>query len=537
MAIHLQRSFEELGTPLAEVTFCVVDLETTGGSHMDGITEVGAVKVCGGRVVGTFHTLVDPGHPVPAFIRLLTGITDDMLVEAPAISAVLPSFVEFVGDAVIVAHNARFDVGFLNAALAAESYELLSNAVVDTALLARKILAGEVPNHKLSTLASHLRTAHRPEHRAYADVLATIDVLHHLIERVAGYGVTTLEDLLKISATRMDGSFSKIRLADELPNRMGVYRFLGPRGNTLYIGKATDIRTRVRSYFYGDPRRRIRDLLRETQSIEARVYETLLEAEVAEARAIAAELPPYNRAGKRGRDWYVRVTLGKRAKVGAARVPKDDGDIYLGPFASMRTVRTLLDALRDAARIHRCTDPRKCSSCPFSAMGTCAGSDSQRDELRVIAAAFAGDPLPALRSVSSRMGKLARAERFEEAAEVRSRGELLESSLRRGSEAAGLRDAGDVVLGVGSRALLVRGGLLTAATSLERGEFAACERLRAAPGAVTPSRYLTPAQQREAKVITSWLRKGAEPVRVLFAERAWALPISSAPTGLFMVRS
>lgn len=535
MPITTQRSFEELGTPLAEVTFCVVDLETTGGSHMDSITEIGAVKVRRGEVVGTFQSLVNPGQAVPAFIRLLTGINDEMLTEAPAIGSVLPSFLSFVGDSVIVAHNARFDVGFLNNALRAGDYSAMENRVIDTALLARKILAGEVPNHKLSTLASHLRCAHRPTHRAFADVLATVDVLHHLIERVAGFGVTTLEDLLAISATKMDGTFSKIRMTDELPSKTGIYRFIG-NDKTLYVGKATDIRSRVRSYFYGDPRRRIKDLLRETDRIEAAVFPTLIEAEIAEARAIAAEMPPYNRAGKRERHWYVRVTGGRTPKIAAARVPKAGRDLYLGPFSSMSTVRMLMDGLRDAARLHRCTDPRECGECPYSQMGSCAGPEAQRAEIRVVANAIAGDARPPLRKIHDRMRQLARAERFEEADEVRRRGSLLESSLRATVEAHALAAAGEVVIAVGKRALLLRGCKLVAATDIDADEATVVTRLLASSDGGHAVNHLTPEQHSEMKVISSWLRRGPDGVRILHAEKPWALPVSIAPTALFSVK-
>ncbi|MDQ4125973.1 MAG: exonuclease domain-containing protein, partial [Actinomycetota bacterium] len=338
-----QRTFEQLGRPLAGVTFCVVDLETTGGSPADcGITEIGALKVRLGERQGSFHTLVQPDVVVPAFIRLLTGISDDMLVDAPRIEAVLPSFLEFVRDSVLVAHNARFDVGFLNAALAREGYPPLANDVVDTATLARKILAGEVRNNKLETLARHLRCVNQPCHRAFADVLATNEVLHHLIERAAGYGVTTLEDLLAMSSTRMDGTFSKIRLAEGLPSSPGVYRLLGSSGQTLYVGKATDLRARVRSYFYGDPRRKVRDLLRETQDVAFETFATTLEAEVAEARAIARETPPYNRQGKAGATWYVKASL-RGPRVAPARSPSADGSVYLGPLPSLKHARTLID--------------------------------------------------------------------------------------------------------------------------------------------------------------------------------------------------
>jgi DNA polymerase-3 subunit epsilon len=537
----LQASFDQLGTPLTEVSFCVVDLETTGGSAAEhGITEIGAVKVRRGEVIGTFHTLVDPGQPVPAFIRLLTGITDDMLIESPRIEAVLPSLLEFISGTVLVAHNARFDVGFLNAALGRSDYPKLTNSVLDTAILARKILAGEVPNHKLSTLASFLRTPHKPEHRAYADALATIDVLHHLIERVAGYGVTTLEDLVAMTSTRMDGTFSKIKMTEGLPRGLGVYRFIGADEKILYVGKASDVRSRVRSYFYGDPRRKIRDLLRETHSIEAEVFPTLLEAEIAEARAIAAELPPYNRSGKRRRSWYLRVEPRRgKARLATARIPKDDGSIYLGPLPSMRVARVLLDAFRDAARIHRCTDPKRCTSCPFGDLGTCAGADAaeQRAELQVVAAALAGHPRAALEAIARRMDRLARNERFEEAAEVRDRGALLERSLATGFGAAALQGAGDVILAVGTRALLIRDARLVARANFAPGaERVVCRKLLDAAPEVSLRGFVSEAQQREAAIIYSWLRRAPESTRLLHATRPWALPASAGPSGLFVTK-
>lgn len=122
--VGVQGTFDELGPTLAETTFVVVDLETTGGSPAtSAITEIGAVKVRGGVELGEFQTLVDPGSPIPAFISVLTGITDQMVADAPRIGQVLPAFLEFARGAVVVAHNARFDVGFLRAACEEEGLE------------------------------------------------------------------------------------------------------------------------------------------------------------------------------------------------------------------------------------------------------------------------------------------------------------------------------------------------------------------------------------------------------------------------------
>lgn len=536
-----QRSLDDCGTPLAGVEFCAVDLETTGTSPGScAITEIGAVKVKRGEVTGTFQTLVNPGRPVPAFVRLLTGIGNELLTGAPPIDAVLPFFLEFSRGTVLVAHNARFDISFLNAALERCAYPRLANRVVDTATVARKVLAGEVPNRKLDTLARHLRCAHLPTHRAYADALATVDVLHYLIERVAGFGVTTLEDLLSMSITRMDGTFSKIALAHGLPSGIGVYRFVGVGGKALYVGKAADVRSRVRSYFYGDPRRKIRNLLRETQSIVAEPHATTLEAEVAEARAIARELPPYNVAGKSTAAWYLKIAVrSKTPRLAAARSPKDDGSVYVGPFTSILTVRTLMDALRDCARVHRCSDPAVCR-CSSSSMGMCLGGrpDLHRLEIERLAMGVTSSPAMLLDALAARLKMLSGRQRFEEAAELRNRASLLERVLQRRFRIHALVEAGDIVLAIGGRALLIRSGRLWAATEVDpRTERAAVRRLVAGPTKQPPAPWLSRDLHDEARVISSWLHRHAAEARLLHVEAAWCLPVATAPDGRFSVKS
>jgi DNA polymerase-3 subunit epsilon len=457
-----------------------------------------------------------------------------MLIEAPPIEAVLPSLLEFLGDSVIVAHNARFDVGFLNAALTAGGYEPLANRVVDTAKLARKVLAGEVPNHKLSTLVSHLRCAHIPTHRAYADAIATTDVLHHLIERLAGFGVVTLEDLLAISRSRLDGTFAKVVLADNLPHGIGVYRFLGERGNTLYVGKATDIRSRVRSYFYGDPRRKIRDLLHETQSIEVQQHASMLEAEISEAAAIASETPPYNRMGKSRPSWYVRVVIrAKVPKVAAARTSRADGSIYLGPFPSA-TARALIDAFRDALALHRCSQPERCRGCAFAELRTCAGTDpvAHRRHIATLAMALHTDPELLLGPIAARMLRLATQERYEEAAELRDRGALLERTVHRHLEAQALRDASEVVISSGGRAFLLRAGRL--AQAVDRAGATDEEVVATLLHEATDETEHSDDDgfRRDAAIINAWLRRTAD-VRVLYARGPWSQPAAARPRALF----
>src|SRR3712207_2815087 len=260
---YQQATIDDIGTPLAAVTFVVVDLETTGGSPKESaITEIGAGKVRGGQVLGEFQTLVDPGTEIPPYISLLTGITSMMVASAPRIDAVLPAFLEFARGSVLVAHNAPFDLGFLRAACESMGAAWPAFASVDTAVLARRLLTrDEVPNCKLGTLAPYFSTSTQPCHRALADARATVDVLHGLFERLGPLGVTSLEELTGLTRQIDPQRRRKRHLAEHVPSGPGVYVFRGPRDEPLYVGTSNDLRSRVRSYFSaGEQRSRMTEI-------------------------------------------------------------------------------------------------------------------------------------------------------------------------------------------------------------------------------------------------------------------------------------
>ena len=198
-----QSTLQDLGRPLLETTFVVIDLETTGaGPHLGAaITEIGAVKVKAGKTLGEFETFVNPGHSIPDYIQELTGISNSMVDQSPAISTVLPALFEFLGshqETVIVAQNAPFDLSFLKHYSKVHDYPWPAFAVLDTAIIARKVLTrDEVPNCKLGTLAAFFGTQTAPNHRALDDARATVDVLHGLIERLGSFDIYTLEELQK----------------------------------------------------------------------------------------------------------------------------------------------------------------------------------------------------------------------------------------------------------------------------------------------------------------------------------------------------
>jgi DNA polymerase-3 subunit epsilon len=451
--IAFQPSFDDLSTPLFDVTFCVLDLETTGGSPAScEITEIGGVKYRGGDLLGTFQTLVDPGLAIPPSITVLTGITQAMVFDAPDITTALPSFLEFIGDSVIVGHNVRFDLSFLNTAAMRLGYGRLDNKAADTAALARRLVRSEVRNLRLASLAAHFRSPTTPNHRALEDARATAHVFHALLERAGSLGVTNLDDLLQLPTARGSAHYSKIRLTESLPRRPGVYVFRDRHGTPIYIGKASNLRARVRQYFYGDTRKSISNLMNELDSIEHHVCDTLLEAEVTEIRLIHAHRPRHNRRSRPPKtSHFVKLTDERYPRLSVVRTLREDSLAYLGPFRSKRAADEVVLAIWDAIPIRRCrslsgTRTGKCApaqmglaSCPCD--GT-LDSDVYATVVDQLVRALTGSPALLLESLTERMARLSHDQRYEEAAWTRDRHDALVRAMQRRWEWQSLAGAG-----------------------------------------------------------------------------------------------
>ena len=178
---------------LSEAGFVVFDLETTGAKTPPcRVTEIGAYRVKKSEIVEEFHSLVNPETPIPFFISLLTGITDEMVKEAPKFAEVGDAFLKFIGDSVLVAHNAGFDMRFLNHEVGRlyEDYTL-GNPSLCTVQLSRKLLP-DIENHKLKTLAEHYSVALVNHHRANEDAHATARIFIHLLGELERWGVRDL---------------------------------------------------------------------------------------------------------------------------------------------------------------------------------------------------------------------------------------------------------------------------------------------------------------------------------------------------------
>ena len=328
---------------LEDATFVVVDLETTGlrpGSS--AICEIGAVRIRALEREETFQTLVDPGRPIGPVVASLTGLRDADVCGAPSPLAAVRRFLDFAGDAVLVAHNARFDLAFLDRETELITGRRLASAVVDTVGLARRVLTGRTPRFSLASLAYFFGTAARPCHRALPDAEATGEILLALVGLAQERGARTVADLSALAATRTRRVHDKRSLAFGAPQRPGVYLFRDRHDQVLYVGRARDLRARLRSYFRSDRQRpAVEAALSALVRVEWRVLGSELEAALEELRLLRELRPPANKRGTRpDRHAYLR-----RRGDGWVCSSKPSP---LGPLRSRRLARLAARALETA---------------------------------------------------------------------------------------------------------------------------------------------------------------------------------------------
>ena len=548
-----QLSLDCLDEPLHAATFVVVDLETTGGvSGADCITEIGAVKVRAGEVIGEFATLVDPGVPISPFVSVLTGITDRMVATAPSINSVLPAFLEFAAGAVLVAHNAPFDIGFLKAACARQERGWPNPAVLDTALLARRVLTrDEVPNCKLSTLARFFGSPTVPNHRALTDARATVDVLHALMGRLGNLGVHSLPELRAFTSQVTEAQRRKRHLADGLPHAPGVYVFNDASGQPLYVGTSKDLYSRVRQYFVAsETRSRMGEMVGLAESVEAIVCAHPLEAQVRELRLITSLKPRYNRRSKHSdRTIWLKLTREPFPRLSVVHQARADGARYFGPLRSTRQAEQLRDAIHDAVPLRQCTDrlvPGRAvrQACVLAGIGKCGApcEDGLTPEayaglVDTVVQAWDADVSMLIEPLRHRLTALAAAQRYEEAAVVRDRiATLVRScarmqalvSLTRLAELVAARPDGDG----GWELVVIRHGRLVGAEVAPRGvpPMPLVETLLGTAEVVAQTSasaaLATVATVEETELLLRWLNQPG--TRLVSVSQPWSSPAAGA---------
>ncbi|MDR0285547.1 MAG: DEDD exonuclease domain-containing protein [Propionibacteriaceae bacterium] len=548
-----QPRIDDIDTPLFAVTFCVVDLETTGTAHDSRITEIGAVKSRGGEILGEFQTLVNPGTAIPGFITALTGITNRAVAAAPPLREVFPSLIEFCRGCVMVAHNASFDMGFLLRAAKNLGYEWPSPTVLDTVTLARHIVPRrEVPNYRLGTLAEFFGTAVTPSHRALDDARATVDVLHALFSLVGNQGVHTIEDLLQFSHTISRSRRAKHAWATQLPAGPGVYFFVRDKVEKrkyLYVGTSKQVRRRVATYFTAsETRPRMEEMVALATGVEAIECATALEAAIVELRLIAAHQPPYNRRSKQPHHVWIKITPEPIPRFSIVRKQLDDHARYFGPLGGKAAAEQAVLALSAAFPLRVCKDKLSAAAhrepCALAELGAC-GAPCTGQSLPAYAAivraagvALAGDVRLVRQACFQSIGTLSEQCRYEEAGETLTRFRVVEAAFRRQARLQSLAGCPQIVaarrVGDAWEIHVIRYGQLAAAAVAHVGdnpERVADAAVRGArtivpphPGAEAPRGYL-----EEAELVAAWMEQPG--VRLLDIDGIWGWPVHAGAGG------
>ncbi len=420
------RTVDVAALALEDAPYVIFDVETTGASagKDGGITEIGALKLVRGQVVDEFATLVNPGRKIDPFVVRLTGITDRMVSGAPPVSEVMPRFEEFVEGCVVVGHNVQFDCSFVAAARGGTP---LPNPTLDTLKLARCLVPG-LGRYRLSALVNHFGVRQAPNHRALADASATTGVFQKLLKLLRSAGVRSVGEAATIRGGKNRIKPQKQHLAEHVPNTPGVYYFVDKKGGVLYVGKAKDLKARVRTYFNGgDGRRKVGRLVEEVAEVQVKETESELHALILEAREIKRLLPRYNSVGRDDKaSWFIRLDTNEPYPVPArvAENAPEDGVVHIGPYRSASVLDTCMEALGRIFPLKRC--PGDGGACFYGQMGRCApcagmGEEEYRREVvdEIVALLRGEGGEEHLHALVLERGRLAQALEFEAAARLR----------------------------------------------------------------------------------------------------------------------
>ena len=278
--------------------YAIVDIETTGGSpKTEKITEIAIYHFDGQRVTDEFVSLINPEKNIPYYITALTGISNEMVVNAPKFYEIAKEIVKFTEDRIFVAHNASFDYQFIKSEFKSLGYDFKRESVC-TLRLSRKLLPGH-RSYSLGNLCRDLNITLEERHRAAGDALATVRLLELLLDRSRETGQ---QEILQasVSATPMNlhPNLEKESLAS-LPEKTGVYYFMNDQQQVIYIGKSNNIRKRVMSHLNNHGSRRAIEMKESIAGISFELTGSELIALLIESSEIKKHVPRYNRAQKR----------------------------------------------------------------------------------------------------------------------------------------------------------------------------------------------------------------------------------------------
>lgn len=328
-----------------ERKYAIIDVETTGGNARTGrITEIAIAVHDGEKVIDTFESLVNPEVSIPPFIRHLTGITDEMVSEAPYFYEIARQIVEITEDCIFVAHNVKFDYMFVRS-----EFERLGYSYQRRQLCTRQLTKKAFPQigrYSLDRLIDYFDIHTEVRHRAMADVMATIEVFRHLLREDNGKNLLTSHINHGVKLSKLPGTIT-IENIHAIPETSGIYYFFGPNDYILYAGRSKNIQKRVMQHFSKPTSRSIKFLER-TRRIDYEETGSEITAILREDEIIKTQRPEYNVAQRKTLKPYgLRIIPeeGSFFRMALQPVHDDDEEDFVKTFKSKRSAKAHLQAI------------------------------------------------------------------------------------------------------------------------------------------------------------------------------------------------
>ena len=324
--------------------YAIVDIETTGGSsRIEKITEIAIYQHDGKKITGEFVSLVNPERNIPYFITNLTGISNEMVENAPRFFEVAKTIIEFTEGCTLVAHNARFDYSFIRQEFKSLGYNFKRN-VLDTITLGRKLIPGH-RSYSLGNICKDLGIMINGRHRAAGDALATVRLFEMLMEkdRQINGRCSELMRNTRISKLNPNLDVSKI---DAIPDEPGIYYFYNENGDLIYIGKSRNLQQRIRTHLSNNTTNRSMEMRDLIADIDWEATGSELIALLKESSEIKRNKPVYNRAQRRtGFQWGIFSFTDKNGYINFNYSKLDCDDNPVSVFTSKERAKSTLISL------------------------------------------------------------------------------------------------------------------------------------------------------------------------------------------------
>lgn len=364
--------------------YSIIDIETTGGSAgIEKITEIAIYLHDGEKITGEFNSLINPERNIPYYITNLTGITNEMVEEAPRFYEIAKTIVELTEGRTFVAHNARFDYSFIRQEFKSLGYNFRRN-ILDTCSLSRKLFPG-YRSYSLGNICNELNIPITDRHRAAGDALATARLFEILLQRdneING-SLPGLIRNTKISKLNPKLDLSKL---DTIPDEPGIYYFYNDSGDLIYIGKSRNLHQRISTHLSNNSTNRTMEMRDHIADISWEVTGSELIALLRESSEIKNNKPHYNRAQRRASfRWGIYSSTDKNGYICFSVLPVSGEENPLSVFTTRERARSKLESLVDNYNLCRkLSGLYECEGSCFQyhvgiCRGACLGKESPSD--------------------------------------------------------------------------------------------------------------------------------------------------------------